>query len=740
MKCRVCGYEFNGSTSYCPMCGTKADMAEKPREATAIDMAWNTKDFPKPKKMEDIEMNWGEQPTFMKTDGSEGSFLVENEPVRIAEKKTPGDFEIPSFMAQPRKQPALQADYRQEAAQRTAKQADYASILPNREDGFAAWTMPARQAEPDYQYYNISQSQLQPAPSPTYSPSSARLDNPTYIRQTYTPSPTPALTPEEREFWYGKEYNTQVPQPAYQAPVQPQQTYQAPVQTVQYQPQPAYQQPVYQAPAQQATYQAPLQPQPVQQPVYQAAAQQTTYQAPLQPQPAYQQPVYQAPAQQTAYQAPLQPQPAYQQPVYQAPAQQQTYQEPVQPQPEPVQQPAQPVQQAVQPVQQPVQPKAFEYENAYPNYDNVTTQAQKQPEQFYTFQAKTEEFQRLLDEQYERINALYGQDYSVISQDTNPGAAAVSEFEKVQAQDVSAFEKSLFGDDSKPAAQENLPKQETKPEDIIPETLKPVEKPGEIFFNERDYSELNLDELISDPLDPRFNIDTLEMTIKELKKQDERETEKCSERRKKLAAMEAAREAYFRSLDEEAGITRAQDINPKSKMPDNLFSPEKKAEEVSKEEIKPAEIAEEKATPTEEKKTEKAVPEEKTETAEVKETEDADAKTDAESEKPEALPEEVKPEKAELHPDLKGLYSDDEDAENEVAEKKKGGFFKFLGVLILIVVILELAILALKNFMPEADITATATQIETAVIDALTAAYNKVAEFFTNTYNSLFNK
>ena len=50
-----------------------------------------------------------------------------------------------------------------------------------------------------------------------------------------------------------------------------------------------------------------------------------------------------------------------------------------------------------------------------------------------------------------------------------------------------------------------------------------------------------------------------------------------------------------------------------------------------------------------------------------------------------------------------------------------------LGVLIIIVAVLELVILALKNFLPDAQVTVTATQIELAVIESLKNAYNSVA-------------
>ena len=77
MKCKVCGYEFDPSRSYCPMCGSK--VPEETRRREEEEMSWNTYDFPKPKKPEDIEMHWpsmnpaaGSSVSVMKKDATEG--------------------------------------------------------------------------------------------------------------------------------------------------------------------------------------------------------------------------------------------------------------------------------------------------------------------------------------------------------------------------------------------------------------------------------------------------------------------------------------------------------------------------------------------------------------------------------------------------------------------------------------------------------------------------------------------
>ena len=56
MKCKVCGYEFDSNREYCPMCGSKIPAETRRKEEE--EMSWNPYDFPKPKKLEDIEMHW----------------------------------------------------------------------------------------------------------------------------------------------------------------------------------------------------------------------------------------------------------------------------------------------------------------------------------------------------------------------------------------------------------------------------------------------------------------------------------------------------------------------------------------------------------------------------------------------------------------------------------------------------------------------------------------------------------
>ena len=95
MKCKVCGYEFDSNRAYCPMCGSK--VPEEIRQKAEEEMSWNTYDFPKPKKPEDIEMHWpsmnpgGASVSGMNRDASEG----------FVQTKAPAQAEAPKKAEEP---------------------------------------------------------------------------------------------------------------------------------------------------------------------------------------------------------------------------------------------------------------------------------------------------------------------------------------------------------------------------------------------------------------------------------------------------------------------------------------------------------------------------------------------------------------------------------------------------------------------------------------------------------------
>ena len=69
MRCRVCGYEVGPEATHCPMCGSRVSVT---KAAPDGEISWNTKDFPKPKEMEDIKMAWPEFSTHSHAEEAEG--------------------------------------------------------------------------------------------------------------------------------------------------------------------------------------------------------------------------------------------------------------------------------------------------------------------------------------------------------------------------------------------------------------------------------------------------------------------------------------------------------------------------------------------------------------------------------------------------------------------------------------------------------------------------------------------
>lgn len=187
---------------------------------------------------------------------------------------------------------------------------------------------------------------------------------------------------------------------------------------------------------------------------------------------------------------------------------------------------------------------------------------EKQPERFYTFQAKNDEFQKLLDKEFERLRKIQEetnyvlpkdrvpekqpeeQDFSVLpwlsesaaAEPAEEAPAAEPDFspivfddEKTDAQDIifkpdnDAFERMLMEDTQD---SDTLPKPETANLDAEP--MAPIVKGGE-----------------------DFDINMIEYSIRQIEEEEAAAQKESLERRKKLEAMAAARDAYFKSLDED---------------------------------------------------------------------------------------------------------------------------------------------------------------------------------------------
>jgi len=583
MKCRLCGYEIGEGKDYCPMCGTKVNEVPKANAPANTDIAWNTKDFPKPKQLEDIEMKWDSGfNSFMTKDATEGYVSVEKpaqaEDNPYVAKDDP--FELPSKMqmqaesdVQTTVQPQPQAKAQPEATSST---------------GFDAWKMPPQQ----------------------------EVSMPLWYTQNFTATGVMKTGPAF---------------PIAQQPVAPA-------------PQPA---PTPAVSAQQAAA------------AFSAAMPDATIQ----------------------YMKVDAPQPVYK----------------------------------------------TDYEAFKPNYDAVSSQEEKAPEKFNTFMTKNAEFQALLDKEYDRIHSA--------RKDEQPAPMTIgSKFvpeARVQAQSINDFEKSLFDDiletrSTAPNTVFDFDKEYEKPAPAyeapakVFEAPKPVfekpepayvapsikEEPVKAFAYESDTTDIDLDELISDPLDPKFNIHTIEMTIKQLELEEQKDEEERKNRQTRLEAMRAAREAYFKLLDEELDkAASSKFIAPKfdevSPMFDDVVEEEPQEEQEDNFDF------------------EEELEEEKDFTRNTIEMdEESSAAFQNEIEDATKLPEE-----------LVNFYGSDDDDEDEEREKKGlPGILKFLFVLVIVVALVEGCILGLQRFLPEAKITAQAIEMQEAVFDAFEALFGKTIE------------
>ena len=167
---------------------------------------------------------------------------------------------------------------------------------------------------------------------------------------------------------------------------------------------------------------------------------------------------------------------------------------------------------------------------------------------FYTFQRKNDEFQKLLDREYDRIHAMHGDDYDPLRGTVHP----LSSDEPVKAKELSAFEKLLLDEEEQAA-------EETPAQRFFSQDPEQPEKAAAEADDLKDLKDPELPDIEIPTGDPsKFDIEKIENTIRELNAQEVVAEHNRSERKKRLEKMAAAREAYFRSLDAAAGKAPAE--------------------------------------------------------------------------------------------------------------------------------------------------------------------------------------
>jgi len=224
MRCRVCGREIDPQSTRCDKCGTLIGNSQK---LDSNEFSWNTIDFPKPKAVNDIDMNWGN-----------GSVKTPVQQVQAA----PAPVQ-PVQQVQPA--PAVQAQPVPAPAAPVMPQMNF-SIPQQMQMGWtmpaATWAMPTQQQVVIPTPYNVQVPQM-PASSPVIS---AMPQMPAgQPAMPVQPAPAPAAPVMPQMNWTMPQANWTMPMPGF---VQPQT-------------------PVFNEPVMQQMTQATVQAQPIPNPV-----------------------------------------------------------------------------------------------------------------------------------------------------------------------------------------------------------------------------------------------------------------------------------------------------------------------------------------------------------------------------------------------------------------------------------------------------------------------------------------
>ena len=587
-------------------------------------------------------------------------------------------------------------------------------------------------------------------PEPTWTPYGVQTPQP----QVQIPPISPMYAPTSFTQQYGPQYSqpqyTQ-PQTAWTIPPQP-----APGQQV-YVTQPA--QPVYIQPAPQPVYQAvPAYPAPQSAPAAPAAP------APAAPAPAA--PVPAAPAAPAVPEAPKAEAPAEppkEQPVP-APAPAPVKEEPA-PQPVKEESIAEPnervlAENIVATVDHPAdEPPKYEA-NLFEEMEREPDENGRYPEKFFTFNKKNEEFQQLLNKEYERLRGLH-------NDDTFPDLSRTSvyrkeSFEPTPAQnffhdddlssDLSEFEKMLMestkdssGDETLAINRDRIKGAALTAEDLI-EPL--THRVGDTHpFGE---APVPAEEPAAEPAEEKVQ-EPAESPAEAAK----------SEHQKKMEAMAKAREAYFASLrsmtaemramtaemkavkdaefkqqlKEEARIKTPEEIAAEKAEAERLAAEKEAAEraaaiEQAKAEMQAAREAHEKELGLDSLDEAVAAPAEKSEEEVQPAAEEPAAEPEKETAEAEAKEEPKKPERNKT--EAFGELLDDVDEETKKKEKREHShwFLKFLLALLIVAGAAEGATIALRNYAPDSPASIITTSIEQNVIQFCKTAVDSVKAKF----------
>ena len=365
----------------------------------------------------------------------------------------------------------------------------------------------------------------------------------------------------------------------------------------------------------------------------------------------------------------------------------------------------------------------------------------KQAEKFFTFQKKNEEFQRLLDQEYEKLkNRKKGESYTE------------EEFRAPREDFPPRFD---------PPAQAIL--HARQPVTVQPAPFHassmPVVRAGDLSDFERMLMEntRDADFMTGDTLP--INLEKIQ---EEVRAQEEARTGKKSPNQERIEAMARAREEYFRSI----GIEPDEEDEPTAQTEPAESAAQSKTVELAPQ-AEPAEPAPQREIGENSRTVDVPAPQEaRTEAPESPEQpEEAPAAEQPEEapapapEQPEEAPAEEQPEEAPApEPEQPGSLSSGppkskelEDAERYVDElfapveeaqptgkkKKKHRFLRFLMVLVLIAGLAEASVIGMRQLLPEHEVTKTLTDIEQTVLSEAVLRSIQFRDYVVKVLNGL---
>jgi len=335
----------------------------------------------------------------------------------------------------------------------------------------------------------------------------------------------------------------------------------------------------------------------------------------------------------------------------------------------------------------------------------------KQAERFFTFQKKNEEFQRLLDQEYEKLKSRKrGEDYR-------------EEQFRMPQEDMLAQRNAQRQATMQAQQARNMQGFVPSPMYRQPTPVSPVgyqAPPGPAFRAEdlNDFEQM----LIENTKDADFVTgDTLPINLEKIQAEVRAQEEARLRQNQNQEAIRAQQEASNRQdqLEREAVLRAQMEKQAAAAVEMKAAETEQIHKSANRERLEAM------AKAREDYFRSIGIEPEAAESAEVKSEEiaaDVTEKTESMAEPPETEQAEQEVQSDDAEKPLEELFAPLDEVLNQEkkAKKKKHGFLKFLAVLLLLAGLAEVSVIGLRQFLPDHEITKTTTQIEQTVITEVT--------------------